>query len=235
MISHRIPSRPLLIALSLACAAASAFAQDTVPVPKRRLDELERKAAEVERLTRELEKARAELEALRRAPPPASAPHASSATTSAVAGQTPPEPTPLPPTPAIATLPPLAAGDTVQAIDLIRHFAADPAAAQSRYTGKQFRIEGEVGDLNKSAFLAPYQIIFKVPGQNLRAVCQVTPPAEYPRVYVTEDRRRVVGELRGARPTTFVESGKPVRLRIECKGLRDDVIRLTAQEQPHSR
>jgi len=229
---------PLVIAVLVLGTLPGRTAEDTVTISRSRLAELERRAAEADRLAAELAKAQAEIARLQgdrnelgkakteikklkeeqadlkkatakseRWLPPAVENAARN----------------LAPTPSIQSLAPLQADEVVSVHDLLNHYAVDPAAADRRYRDHVFKIRGVIAEVDKPLFLAPYKVVFRLPGQSLKAACEVRPPDEFTKVYVTADHEKVVGETERRR-VTFAVVGSEATYRGRCRGLRDGAI-----------
>ena len=100
-----------------------ALAQETVTIPKARFEELERKERELDQLKGELSAARGETARLKKEKDEAVAKAA------AVVATGPVEPVVTHVSPPMSTLPSLAKGEIVDAMDLANHFRADATAA----------------------------------------------------------------------------------------------------------
>lgn len=195
---------------------------ETVTISRSRFEEIERKAAEADRLAAELTAAKAEIARLKgeqielkkaAAKPARLLP---AAVTQAEQQQ--------PPTPSIHSLPPLGRSEAVSVHDLLNHYAADAAAADQRYRKQTFQLRGIVTDVNKDLFVSPYRVIFRLPDQTLRVVCEVRPPDEFTKVYVAGDHERVMGEKPGRAPVTFISVGDEITYTGRCLGLRSGVV-----------
>jgi len=121
-------------------------ADDTVTIPKSRLEELERKEAELEKLKKEANETRAEKQRLeseqRRLKSEATeskkAKEAAETKSAAVAAAA--ESVIQHDAPALATLPPLQRDEVVDAMDLMNHYRADVVAAAKRYESQPIRV-----------------------------------------------------------------------------------------------
>ncbi len=209
----RSPFRPFLLAILLGGSVAVA---ETVAVEKSRLAELEHQAAKVPGLERDLAAVRAELARSRIAAPERPTAWVPPAVEQAVAK--------APPTPAVGTLPVLAPGAEVSAIDLLNHYESDPVAAEARYAGRKFHVRGVIAQLDKAMFTSPYLVIFRLPGKSVALECAVSPDDSFGKVYVTGDRTRVVGE-RGNQRVTFASVGTEVVVEGKCTGGKAGLIR----------
>ena len=237
----RIPFVAILAtAATLLAGIPSRAAEDTVKIPRSRLTELEQKAAQVERLAAELAQAKDEIARLKgqrveltqakseivklkeeQAELKKAAPKSERWLPPAVENAA----KNLPPTPPLQSLPALQKDEVVSVHDLLNHYAPDPAAADQRYRDRVFRIHGVIAEVDKPLMLAPYKVIFRLPGQSLKVTCEVRPPDEFTKVYVTTDREKVIGETERKR-VTFATVGTEATYRGRCKGLRDGAISL---------
>jgi hypothetical protein len=237
----RTPVIAALVAVLTLCGGIPGqAAEDTIPISRSRLAELERKAAEADRLAAELAKAKAEIARLRgervelnkakteivklkeeQAELKKAAPKSERWLPPAVENAA----KNLPPTPPMQSLAPLQGDETVSVQDLLNHYAADPTAADQRYREHVIKLRGVIAEVDKALLLSPYKVVFRVPGQTLKAVCEVRPPEEFTKVYVTSDREKVIGETERRR-VTFATVGTEVTYRGRCRGLRDGTINL---------
>ena len=138
-----------LILLASLALALPVWAQDSVTVPKSRLDELQRKEAELEKLKGELSKAKSENVQLKKQQDQDSAKIASAPLVDAHLS------------PPIGTLAALKDDETISALDLGNHYRADAAAADQRYRAKRFRVEGQIVAFEKAPMIRPYRFILK--------------------------------------------------------------------------
>lgn len=185
-----------------------------------RLARLEKQAERAESLERELAAARAEITRLNGIPPVR--PERGGPVWVHPAVQKAVDDMPAPRV--LDGLKPVTSDEVVDPLELLAHFAADPKAAEARYAKRTFELRGIVAEVDKTLFAAPYQVVFRLPGTMLRGVCEMYPPDHFGKVYVTEDRQRVVGEASG-RKTTFATAGTEVRLRVRCEGLKAGAVR----------
>ena len=122
-------------------------AEELVTIPKARLEELERKEAELKRLKGDLSKARTQTA-------PIEKPREDG--TAKITGAPPAGPAAKPAGQPVASLPPLNAGETVEAMDLADHYRADAAAADQRYRKRKLTLRGEVARFEKPMFRRDY-------------------------------------------------------------------------------
>lgn len=223
----------LLLALGIGIRALHAE-EDTVAVPKSRLEELERKAAELDSLQRELKQSKAEQEKLRQAKEEtdrkaaeqikaAAAARAeaektaedaravaAAARSGAMAHTAPP----------MESLPPLKPGKPVSSMDLLAHYAVDPVAAGARYGKGRITVEGEIVAFTKPPFIRPYELLLKTGDPARRVVCGIDPPSEYKAVYPAESGTVLVGITTRGDKVTLLRIGQPVVIEGRCGGLR---------------
>lgn len=230
----------LVVAAVMGGTVSGRAADDSVTVSRSRLAELERKAAEADRLADELAKAKAEIARLKSQQAELSNPKADNAKLKEEqaglkkAASKPDHWLPLavenatrnlPPTPPIDSLPPLQRDEVVPIHDLLNHYASDPVAADRRYRGRVFKVRGVIAELDKPLLISPYRVVFRLPGLALKVVCEVRPPEDYSKVYITNDRERIVGETERRR-VTFATIGTEATYRGQCRGLRGGLVDL---------
>ena len=209
----------LLMALFL-MSSFTAFSQDTVPVSKERLKELEKKESEVERLTRELEKAKADLQKIK------TEKGAPAYTTPAMKKAVENSPAPRP----LAAVPALKNDEIIPMSELLQHFASNPPEADARYKHQKFVVRGVITDLDKPLMIYSYKIIFRMPDTDIRGVVNMFPEDKFSKVYVTSDKDRVVGESDRIAPYTLSKTGQEVVLRVKCDGLKGKSINMDCLE-----
>jgi len=174
-------TRIAAIALFLGLFCPAIFGQDTVTVPKSRLEELERKEAELNKLKGDLNKTKDENAELKKQHDADAAKIAE--TPQLVKHVSPP----------MNSLPPVEPGATVEAMDLADHYRTDAAAADQRYKKHVFRVQGEVVDFGNQLFLKPYRIMLKTPDQTCRLTCSIQPPEKYKAVYAVKEGSQLIG------------------------------------------
>jgi hypothetical protein len=216
-----------LVCLGLLLAGTfSLRAQDTVTIPKSRLEELQR--------------AEEELKKLKAQPPATNAP----ATTIpeqpvAIAPKPAPPPKPVHVSPAMSKLAPLKEEEVVEAVDLANHYRTDPAAADRRYRGKKFLVRGQVAGFEKHIFIRDYKVILQTDDPQLRIICSVFPPQKYKAIFKSSngfqmigvmeviDEKHETGVVSGEVQETLTRLGDTVTIAGECHGLRDFQVVLT--------
>ncbi len=216
-------SRLFTLALFLSCACLSrAFSQESVTIPKSRLEELERKEAELEKLK----------DATPKPSPPVqnSAPQKQE---EPVPIQNPPHATAAPPTqpltPAVSltSLPPLEKETVVPAADLASHFRTDPAAADRRYRKHTFQVRGEIAGFEKPLLVRDYAILLKAAEPQTRVACDFYPPDKFKAVFAANSGTELVGLLPDGSRVTLAKVGDTVLIEGRCKGLSGISVKLT--------
>jgi hypothetical protein len=186
---------------------------------------LRRKTAEVERLKAELAVARGEAVA------------AQAKAEKAVAEARQPVLAPdnhelwkhLPPTRPAAQLPPLQKGETVNVFDLVNHYRAEPAAAQARYQGRDFLLEGIVERIEDRLVGRYVKVLCVSPDRNLRVVIEWKVPEEYPKFYTKAEGRRLFGGNSRSQRLLF-EAGEHVTFAVRGGAFDDGAIFLGRSE-----
>jgi hypothetical protein len=208
-----------LIAIT-ACAllAFGARAEDMVTIPKSRLQELERKEAELEKLKGEVKATRAENTKLKQE------------TEAVLAKAATGEPVIQHASPPMASLPPLKPGEAVDAMDLLNHYKADPAAAGQRYGKRELTVKGTIVAFDKPMFLRPYFILLRTTDRQTPVVCKFDPAAEYTGVFTVKNGSELVGESSNRRRVTLAKVGDVVTVHGRCKGLDSSGVQLTGCE-----
>lgn len=206
-----IPKLILVIALAGLCFSILG-ADDTVAIPKSRLEELERKEAELQRLK------------ATPAPAPAAVQTAPAASSAAPA----PAPQPARVSPPMASLPAVAAGDLVEAADLANHYSADAAAADARYRKVPLKVRGEVTRIDKRMFQRTYELTVKTPEQGPGVILEVTPPDSYDAIYTANHGTELVAK---AGPSTLqvLKLGQTVVVDGRCKGMKGRMITVSGK------
>lgn len=217
ILMNRLP----LVCLAVGSLLLGASAQETVTIPKARLEELERKEKELEKLKSDLAIAPGETARLtqERVVAPAKA---------AVTGAAPPTESPSTHlSPALNTLPPLSTDDTVDAMDLGNHYLADVVAADARYRKKVFKVKGEIIGFDKPTLSRNYRVLLRTPSRELRVLCTVTPPEKYIAVFTTQGGTRLTGSLPSGTRVVLLKIGDAVVLKGRCAGLNGSMIEMT--------
>ena len=234
------PALPCLLLTLVIVVPALRAEEDTVTIPKSRLDELERKAAELDGLQRELKQSRADQEDLRQAREEAdrkaaeqikaaaaaraeaekTAEHARAVAAAAQSGAT------AYTAPPMESLPPLKPGKPVSSMDLLAHYATDPIAAGARYGKGRITVEGEIVGFSKPPFIRPYELLLKTGDPARRVVCGIEPPSEYKAVYPAKSGTVLVGITTGGDKVTLLRVGEPIIIEGRCGGLHGPNVTL---------
>lgn len=205
----------LLLCILLAGLILPARAQDTVSIPKSRLEELEKKEAELEKLRNQLNHEKP-VPSSGQAPVKAEAAGTIPANPAAAPGPALTSPVP-------STLPDLQPDEVVSAIDLANHFQQNRAGAERRYQKRSFALQGEIERFEKSAFGRSYRLIMKTANSNLKVICEVYPPRQYTAVYTASEGAEMVG-VSGENRTVFARAGSVAVIHGECKGLEGSAV-----------
>jgi hypothetical protein len=213
----------ILLLSTACCCVPFAIAQDTVTIPKSRLEELERKEAELEKLKSPASKlqqaiqnakAKKQDEAAQQVSPPQT-------TVSSPA----PAPTPSK-TVSFALLSPLEKGTVVSATDLGAHYRANAAAADERYRKRTFRVQGEIVGFEKPMMVRNYNILLKTAEAQTRIMCDFYPPENFRAVYTINGGTVLVGTMPDTR-VQIAKVGDTVVIEGKCKGQSGGGVKLT--------
>ncbi len=215
---------PLAVAAAILSPGLAALAQDSVTVPKSRLEELERKERELERLQGDLNKARGELKQAQTNLTRAQRRNEELKKEAAMAPQAAPA-APAHSAPPLASLSPLAAGEVVDALDLAAHYKADPQAADGRYRKKEFVVRGQIDRFQKPMFQQRYEVLLKTAEPDVKVICSVYPPEKYKAVIITQNGDQLEGVIEETR-FPLAKVGATIELKGECRGLKDGVVRM---------
>src|SRR5205823_5722152 len=135
MVTLNCATRGSALLIVLLGLAHPAQAQDSVTVPKSRLEELERKEKELERLKGEVDKTKKENAPLKQEiQKPVVAPLSSA----------PPEPVTPYVSPGLDSLPAIQPYETVESMDLANYYHADSGAADKRFRKQKLTVRGEI-------------------------------------------------------------------------------------------
>lgn len=195
-----------------------AVAQDSVTIPKSRLEELERKEAELEKLKGAKPQPAIENSAAKKpneaapqnlpqvaAPTPAAAPYEA---------------------PSIAALTPLEKDSVVSAADLAAHYGANPTMADERYRKHTFKVQGEIVGFEKPMMVRNYNILLKTAEPLTRVICDFYPPENFKAVYTINNGTGLIGTLPDTR-VPIAKVGDHVIIEGRCKGLTGGGVKLT--------
>ena len=208
---------PLFLIL-FGCAPL-AVAQDTVTIPKSRLEELERKEAELEKLKGATK------------PQPAIENSAAKKHDEVAPQNLPqvavPAPTAAPyEAPSFAALTPLEKDSVVSAADLAAHYRSNPSMADERYRKRTFKVQGEIVGFEKPMLVRNYNILLKTAEPLMRVICDFYPAENFKAVYTINNGTGLIG----TRPDTRVpiaKVGDHVIIEGRCKGLSGGGVKLT--------
>ena len=210
----------LLVQLLLLLLVPAVFSQETVTIPKARLEELERKEKELEKLRGELSATKVETVRLKKEKEDAVAKAA------AVVAAAPPETSVTHVSPAMATLPPLGKGETVDAMDLADHYHADTAAADARYRKKVFNVKGEIIGFEKPMMVRPYHILLRAADRQMHVLCVVSPPEKFTAVFPAKAGTVLMGAYSSGARVPLVKVGDTVLIEGRCGGLDGLVVEM---------
>jgi hypothetical protein len=213
----RIIASLVLILLTTTVASP----QDSVAIPKSRLEELERKEAELEKLKGNLSKTRDENQQLKKQ-------HEEDAVKIKSAPAPQPQPAIVHTSPPMTSLPPLAKGEMVDAMDLAGHYRADALAADQRYRKRTFKVQGEITGFEKPMFVRDYKVLLKTADLQTRVICDVYPPEKYKAVFPAKDGAELVALLPDESRVILLKAGERVVLEGQCRGLSGSVVRMTS-------
>ncbi len=224
LVGHAAPAQRMHLGpcclLLLLIFAMPLKAQDTVTVPKSRLEELEQKERELERLKKESAKP---------LPPAPSAQKSTLSTPVSTSGETSGSPILTKSTPAIASLPPLEPGQIVDSLDLAHHYHTDPAAADRRYGGQRLSVRGEIVGFEKPLLRRNYKIALQSPDRETKVVCDIYPPEKFSSVFTVDHGSQLVGAI-GETRIPITKIGDKVLVTGRCKGLRESAVLITGGE-----
>jgi hypothetical protein len=197
-----------------------AFAQDTVTIPKARLEELERKEAELEKL-KSTGKAQPAVQNPTAKKREQAVPQNDTSQTSA-----PPPAAAVSEAPSFASLAPLEKNTIVSATDLAAHYRANPGMADERYRKHTFRVQGEIVGFEKPLLVRNYYILLKTAEPQTRVICDFYPPEDFKAVYTINGGTGLVGTLADTR-VPIAKVGDNVLIEGRCKGLSGGGVKLT--------
>ena len=213
----RIPSLMGLLGCTLVLLSARPIhAQDTVTVPKSRLEELERKERELDRLKGDVSKTKAEnvelKEKLQQMP-----------TNQVVV------PPPAHPVPALASLPPLQATDVIDSKDLVAYYRQDSAAADQRFLNQRLTVAGEIAGFEKPLLKRNYRVLLPGNEPTAKVICDFYPPDKFNAVLIANHGTQLMGVIGDTR-VPLAKVGERVLIKGHCKGVRDSNVQLSAGE-----
>jgi hypothetical protein len=200
--------------------ALFAVGQETVTIPKSRLEELERKEAELEKLKGSVARPQPTFENPTTQKQDEATPANSSQTKDS---------TPAPAVieaPSFASLPALEKENVVSATDLAAHYKANAAQADGRYRKRTFRVQGEIVGFEKPMLVRNYDILLKTAEPQTRIMCDFYPPENFKAVYTINGGTVLVGTLPDTR-VPMAKVGDIVVIEGRCKGLSGGGVKLT--------
>jgi hypothetical protein len=213
------------ISLALFLLASVAWSQETVTIPKSRLEELERKEAELERLKGPASKPQSPPQNStpqkpRELVPEQVLPQTTATSSSPSIGAT----------PSLSSLPPLENGTIVSASDLAAHYRADSAAADQRYRKHIFKVQGEIIGFEKPPLIRNYFVLLKTADPQRRIVCDFYPSDKFKAVFTIDSGTALVGVLPGETRAPLAKVGETAVIEGRCKGLSGGGVKLTGCE-----
>ena len=137
-------------------------------------------------------------------------------------------PAPARPVTPLAGLPPLGENEQVEAHDLTGQFAADPAAAATRYHGKVIRVHGRVGHFGTSLITRNYQVVLDGPAAGGPvAMCAFNYVDKYRSVFTHDHGRTLVARSEGGAEQALLNVGDTVVIQGTCKSFQDGEVSLS--------
>jgi len=180
-------------------------------------DALKQKQEEVDRLQRDLDKARTDLKQLeqenKRLREEQSPKKGVDVTPSAPVTARP-----------IATLPPLAADETVDAVELAAHFLSDPAAAAQRYAGRLLRVKGEVERFDVKFVVRRYDLLLDTGHRDVAVSCGFNYVDKYRAVYTTRKGQTLTARFANSSEVDLLKIGESVVVQGRCKGFKNGEV-----------
>jgi hypothetical protein len=197
-----------VLLILLTSVSMPADAQENVTIPKSRLEELERKEAELEKLrkaSKSNEPNQPDLPQTNRVAP---------------TSQT----VPVRPIAPANSLPRLTADETVNALDLAGHYAANVATADQRYRDKTFKLSGEIERFEKPMFVRNYKLILRTAERRIRIVCDVRPPDRFTAIFKVNNGSGLAAHTAGGVRESIAQVADIVVVTGRCRGLKEDDI-----------
>jgi hypothetical protein len=210
----------LVLFLVLIGHGVFAFSQETVTIPKSRLEELERKEAELDKL-KSTAKTQPAIQNRTAKKPDEVLPQNSAPQTRV--------PTPAPAVseaPSFASLTPLEKNTIVSAVDLAAQYRANPGMADERYRKHTFKVQGEIVGFEKPLMVRNYYILLKTAEPLTRVICDFYPPENFKAVYTINGGTALVGTLSDTR-VPVAKVGDTVVIEGRCKGLSGGGVKLS--------
>jgi len=209
---------PVVLLLSFSCLRIPA--QDTVTVPKSRLEELERKEAELQRIKEAGSNAPAQAVPSASGVAPAAMPTPSLPTAA---------PTAVRVSPPVASLPPLKDGEIVDAADLSNQYLADRNGADARYHGGKITLRGEIVAFEKPILRKNYKILLQGGDRASRVICDFVPPEKFSAILTTNDGAQLVGQF-GENRQPLAKVGQSILVHGKCRGLKGSAVIITVDD-----
>jgi hypothetical protein len=123
----------------------------------------------------------------------------------------------------MAGLPALKETDLVEAPDLAGHYHADSKAAEARYRGRRFVLQGEVVGFEKPAFRRNYRILLNTGARQTKVICDLQPPDNMSAVFTINHGEELVG-LIGSTRTPLAKLGDRLEVTGRCSGHHDGAV-----------
>ena len=193
--------------------------QETVTIPKARLEELQRKEAELEKLKGDLTKTKGENVQLKKQHE-ADAAKIVNTPAPAVTHVSPP----------MNSLPPLTPATTVDAMDLADYYRHDAASAAQRFGKQVFKVQGEIVAFERPPFIRLYKIHFKTAEREMRVICEFQAPEKYRAVIIVKNGTQLMGLLPDHTEVPIAKVGDVIVVEGKCNGLRDSVVKMSRCE-----
>jgi hypothetical protein len=130
----------------------------------------------------------------------------------------------VPPPPA-AQLPPVTAGQEIGVWDLVNHYRSDPAAADTRYRKRSFRITGVVERMERGIVSRNVRVFLETPDPAVRPVCEWRIDDKIPAFHTRRDGRTLIAEDSRSK-WKLLEAGQTVTFEIQGGGLEDGLVEL---------
>src|SRR5262249_33858868 len=175
-----------------------------LPADLRKRDQAEaqkQKAAEIQKLKQDLARAEAEAAKLKQeeeisskseSKRPTGGPEKSSASKASTPDGNPPKAARR-----AVDSPELKSDTIVEAVELVRQFTTDSAAAEAWCRQRRFRVQGVVQRFEAKLFHRQFDVVLESPEKFMRVILQFDYPDDYKSVYTTENGQKLVARLAG--------------------------------------
>lgn len=131
-----------------------------------------------------------------------------------------------------ARLAAVSAGQVVGVWELVNHYRSDPAASDTRYRNRSFRITGVVERMERGLVSRNVRVFLETPDPAVRPVCEWRIDDKIPAFHTRRDGRTLVAENNRSR-WKLLEAGQTVTFEVRCDGLEDGLVELRqARLQP---